>query len=151
MWLVTVSQLENSDTPVHYSKECLWKWNSQCNLIYLDMIWCNNVTFQPFASRSDDAMSHFGAFVPQIGAFDARICGIWEGNTSEALGGYLQTIEFDTDCINAKITVMGQTLIIEYRNVSKHIETVEVLEIYRNSKVTDCKILSAFARSYSVI
>lgn len=61
-------------------------------------------------SRSDDAMSHFGAFVPQIGAFDARICGIWEGNTSEALGGYLQTIEFDTDCINAKITVMGQTL-----------------------------------------
>ena len=76
-------------------------------------------------------MSHFGAFVPQIGAFDARICGIWEGNTSEALGGYLQTIEFDTDCINAKITVMGQTLIIEYRNISKQSKSWKIIEIQK--------------------
>lgn len=55
-------------------------------------------------------MSHLGAFVPEVGAFDARICGTWEGTTSEALGGYHQIIEFAPDCINAKITVMGQTL-----------------------------------------
>ena len=61
-------------------------------------------------SRSDETMSHLGAFVPQAGSFDARICGTWEGTTSEELGGYLQTIEFETDCLNAKITVMGQIL-----------------------------------------
>lgn len=62
------------------------------------------------AARSDDTMSHLGAFVPEVGAFDARICGKWEGTTSEALGGYRQIIEFEPDCINAKITVMGQSL-----------------------------------------
>jgi hypothetical protein len=62
-----------------------------------------------FCVRSDDTMSHLGAFVPQAGAFDARICGTWEGTTSEELGGYTQTITFNTDCLNAKITVMGQT------------------------------------------
>lgn len=66
-------------------------------------------------SRSDDTMSHLGAFVPQAGAFDARICGTWEGTTSEELGGYTQTITFNTDCLNAKITVMGQTLAAQFR------------------------------------
>ena len=49
-------------------------------------------------------MSHLGAFatekVPfQVGAvpFDARIVGVWEGNTSKALGGYRQRIEFHND------------------------------------------------------
>lgn len=49
-------------------------------------------------------MSHLGAFatekVPfQVGAvpFDARIVGVWEGNTSKALGGYRQRIEFQND------------------------------------------------------
>ena len=66
--------------------------------------------------RSDDTMSHLGAFVPQVSSFDARICGTWEGTTSEALGGYVQTIEFQTDCLNAKITVMGQTLGLTFQS-----------------------------------
>mmetsp|Transcript_70353 Transcript_70353/g.115681 ORF Transcript_70353/g.115681 Transcript_70353/m.115681 type:complete len:727 (-) Transcript_70353:60-2240(-) len=66
-------------------------------------------------SRSDDTMSHLGAFVPQQSAFDARICGTWEGTTSEELGGYTQSISFDNDCLNAKITVMGQTLAAQFR------------------------------------
>lgn len=53
-------------------------------------------------------MSHLGAFatekVPfQVGAvpFDARIVGVWEGNTSKALGGYRQRIEFQNDTWHA--------------------------------------------------
>ena len=48
-----------------------------------------------------DTMSHLGAFAAektpgQVGSvpFDARIVGVWEGNTSKALGGYRQRIEF---------------------------------------------------------
>ena len=49
-------------------------------------------------------MSHLGAFadekIPgQVGSvpFDARIVGVWEGNTSKALGGYRQRIEFHNE------------------------------------------------------
>ena len=71
-------------------------------------------------SQSDCTMSHLGAFVHfdelgQMGGFDARICGLWEGTTSEELGGYMQRIEFDTDCIHAKISIMGQTLNATFR------------------------------------
>jgi len=55
-------------------------------------------------------MSHLGAFatekVPfQVGAvpFDARIVGVWEGNTSKALGGYRQRIEFQNDTWHERI------------------------------------------------
>ena len=49
-------------------------------------------------------MSHLGAFAAektagQVGSvpFDARIVGVWEGNTSTALGGYRQRIEFHNE------------------------------------------------------
>ena len=49
-------------------------------------------------------MSHLGAFAAektagQVGSvsFDARIVGVWEGNTSKALGGYRQRIEFHNE------------------------------------------------------
>lgn len=54
-------------------------------------------------------MSHLGAFVSDH-SFDARICGLWEGKTSETLGGYTQQIEFEMDCRSAKVTVLGQSL-----------------------------------------
>ncbi|CAK9091366.1 unnamed protein product [Durusdinium trenchii] len=60
-------------------------------------------------TRSDETMSHLGAFVSDH-SFDARICGLWEGKTSETLGGYTQQIEFEMDCRSAKVTVLGQTL-----------------------------------------
>ena len=72
-------------------------------------------------SQSDRTLSHLGAFVQgfdelgQLGAFDARICGLWEGTTSEELGGYLQRIEFSNDCIHAKISIMEQTLEATFR------------------------------------
>ena len=60
--------------------------------------------FSVWESEFEDTMSHLGAFatekVPfQVGAvpFDARIVGVWEGNTSKALGGYRQRIEFQND------------------------------------------------------
>ncbi|CAE7230964.1 unnamed protein product, partial [Symbiodinium natans] len=66
-------------------------------------------------SQSGRTMSHLGAFVNGFDelaqrGFDARICGAWEGVTSEVLGSYVQRIEFDTDCIHAKISIMGQVL-----------------------------------------
>jgi hypothetical protein len=49
-------------------------------------------------------MSHLGAFAAektpgQVGSvpFDARVVGVWEGNTSKALGGYRQRIEFHNE------------------------------------------------------
>jgi len=66
---------------------------------------------------SDDALSHLGAMAEQEAAFlkgkvamDARLVGTWEGSTSHELGGYHQRIEFKNDCLNAEVTVMGQTL-----------------------------------------
>ena len=70
-----------------------WSWchRSKCHvLIFVDL-------FQ-------DTMSHLGAFAAektagQVGSvpFDARIVGVWEGNTSKALGGYRQRIEFHNE------------------------------------------------------
>lgn len=66
---------------------------------------------------TDDALSHLGAMAEQEAAFlkgkvamDARLVGTWEGSTSKELGGYQQRIEFKNDCLNAEVTVMGQTL-----------------------------------------
>mmetsp|Transcript_48549 Transcript_48549/g.113323 ORF Transcript_48549/g.113323 Transcript_48549/m.113323 type:complete len:726 (-) Transcript_48549:215-2392(-) len=56
-----------------------------------------------------DKMSHLGAFA-EAPSVDARICGVWQGKTSESLGGYSQRIEVETDCYHASITVMGQTM-----------------------------------------
>ncbi|CAL1172347.1 unnamed protein product, partial [Cladocopium goreaui] len=71
---------------------------------------------------TDDTMSHLGAFAAektpgQVGSvpFDARVVGVWEGNTSKALGGYRQRIEFHNDCIHANVTVMGQTMEARFR------------------------------------
>mmetsp|Transcript_36520 Transcript_36520/g.85563 ORF Transcript_36520/g.85563 Transcript_36520/m.85563 type:complete len:732 (+) Transcript_36520:55-2250(+) len=63
--------------------------------------------------------SHFGAFMHGFdeltSAFDARICGMWEGTTSEELGSYTQKVEFNHDCKHAKISVMEHTLDARFR------------------------------------
>lgn len=62
--------------------------------------------------------SHFAAFpqgLDETSAFDARICGLWEGTTSEELGSYTQKVEFSHDCKHAKISVMDHTLDARFR------------------------------------
>ena len=62
---------------------------------------------------TDDALSHLGAMAELEASFkgniplDARIVGLWEGRTSQELGGYQQRIEFKNDCLNAEVRQFG--------------------------------------------
>lgn len=112
-----------------------------------------------FVDSFQDTMSHLGAFAAektpgQVGSvpFDARIVGVWEGNTSKALGGYRQRIEFHNEtwqrfsprkllvCIDVHVCSLS---IIKYESFINHSESnVHLIGIYCSP--ISCKWIAGF-------
>ena len=56
---------------------------------------------------TEDTRSTFGQRLVPV---DARIVGVWEGITSQELGGYHQSIDFKHDLVTAEVQLMGRSL-----------------------------------------